>query len=157
MDSFISMKNKLEPLGLYDLEGSGETVCELKAYAEGLNVLFDTLAELEREYYIPTAESFGLSRRESFVNRETPDLSVQERRDSLLYLEKSVGDITDSGFEEFLGRIGLNDYTVSIDRTRAKIDIAVSDQKTDGERAWIAKRIRAEIPAHMTLTVTYSQ
>ena len=157
MDSFISMKQKLEPLGLYDLDGSGEAVCELKSYAEGLDVLFDTLDELEREYFIPTAESFGLSRRESFINRERSDLSAPERRDELLYLEKSVGDLTDSGFAEFLSRLGLTDYTLDVDCYRAKIEITIYDQKTDGEKAFIQKRIRAEIPAHMTLTITYSQ
>lgn len=47
MESFLSMKQKLLPLGLYELDDNDETVWELKAYAEGLNTLFDTLDELE--------------------------------------------------------------------------------------------------------------
>lgn len=157
MGSLISMKQKLEPLGLYDLDGSGEAVCELKAYAEGLDILFDALDEMEREYFIPTAESFGLSRRENFICRENPEASVQDRRDELLYLEMSVGDLTDSGFAEFLGRIGLTDYSLNVDVYRVKVELTVRDQKTDGEKALIQKRVRAEIPAHMTLTITYSE
>ena len=52
------MKQKLMPLGLYDLEGQSEVLCELKAYAEGLDLLFEYIDELFRENYIATAESY---------------------------------------------------------------------------------------------------
>ncbi len=158
MDSLISMKQKLLPLGLYDLSGSGEVDCELKAYAEGLDTLFDTLDELEREYYIPTAQSYGLSRRESFEIRERPELSVQERRDSLMYYERTVmSGLTDSEFAEFLQRIGLTDYTLNVNHSRGSMNLTIADSKTDGEKALIEKQIRAEIPTHMRLGITYSE
>lgn len=158
MKSLVSMKQKLEPLGLYDLSGSGEVDCELKAYAEGLDTLFDTLDELQRENFIQTAESFGLSRRESFEIRERAELPVQERRDFLMYYERSVtGGLTDSEFEEFLEMIGLTDYTFNVNYSSGSINLAIADSKTDGEKALIEKQIRAEIPTHMRLDITYSE
>ena len=158
MKSLVSMKQKLEPLGLYDLSGSGEVDCELKAYAEGLDTLFDTLDELQRENFIQTAESFGLSRRESFEIRERAELPVQERRDSLMYYERTViTGLTDSEFAEFLERIGLTDYTLSVNHSRGSMNLRIADSKTDGEKALIEKQIRAEIPTHMRLDITYSE
>ena len=158
MKSLVSMKQKLEPLGLYDLSGSGEVECELKAYAEGLDTLFDTLDELQREYFIQTAESYGLSRRESFEIRERAELPVQERRDSLMYYERTViTGLTDSEFAEFLDRIGLTDYTLSVNHSRGSMNLSIADSKTDGEKALIEKQIRAEIPTHMRLDITYSE
>ena len=158
MKSLVSMKQKLEPLGLYDLSGSGEIDCELKAYAEGLDTLFDTLDELQRENFIQTAESFGLSRRESFEIRERAELPVQERRDSLMYFERTViTGLTDSEFAEFLERIGLTDYTLTVNHSRGSMNLRIADSKTDGEKALIEKQIRAEIPTHMRLEISYSE
>ena len=158
MKSLVSMKQKLEPLGLYDLSGSGEVDCELKAYAEGLDTLFDTLDELQRENFIQTAESYGLSRRESFEIRERAELPVQERRDSLMYYERTViTGLTDSEFAEFLERIGLTDYTLTVNHSRGSMNLSIADSKTDGEKALIEKQIRAEIPTHMRLDITYSE
>lgn len=158
MKSLVSMKQKLEPLGLYDLSGSGEVDCELKAYAEGLDTLFDTLDELQRENFIQTAESYGLSRRESFEIRERAELPVQERRDSLMYYERTViTGLTDSEFAEFLERIGLTDYTLSVNHSRGSMNLSIADSKTDGEKALIEKQIRAEIPTHMRLDISYSE
>ena len=158
MKSLVSMKHKLEPLGLYDLSGSGEVDCELKAYAEGLDTLFDTLDELQRENFIQTAESYGLSRRESFEIRERAELPVQERRDSLMYYERTViTGLTDSECAEFLEMIGLTDYTLSVNHSRGSMNLTIADSKTDGEKALIEKQIRAEIPTHMRLDITYSE
>lgn len=158
MESYLSMKQKLEPLRLYNLSGTDEVSCELKAYAAGLDALFQMLSELEREFYIPTAQSFGLSIRERFLGREKPNLSTAERREALMYVEKSViGDITDSGFAQFLSEIGVEDYNLSTSYTRGRVDITINDSKTDGEKSLIEKQIEAEIPAYMTLTVTFAE
>lgn len=158
MDSYTSMRQKLEPLGLYETDGANAVSCELKAYAEGLDTLFATLGELEREFFIPTAQSFGLSARERFSGREREDLTVAERRERLMYSERNVmGDITESGFAEFMDKIGVESYTMEIGVANAEISIVIGDSKTDGEKALIEREIAAEIPAHMTVTINYSE
>lgn len=158
MDSYTSMKSKLEPLGLYVLDGSTEVNCELKAYAEGLDAVFASLDEIEREFFIPTAESYGISRREKFEGREHPDLPLNERREELMYLERTItGDSTHKGFEEFMTKIGISDYTMDINYRSLLINITIADAKTAGEKSLIQKLITAEVPAHMSLNITFSE
>ena len=90
MTSYESMRSKLLPLGLYRLAQGDVTDSELKAYAEGLDILFDALDEMERESFIPTAQSYGLSEREKFIFKETPELTVEE---SLTEYKTSKGAI----------------------------------------------------------------
>ena len=158
MDSLTSMKQKLAPLGLYELENNSEVLCELKAYAEGLDVLSETLDELERESRIATAESYGLSRREGLFGREHPEQTAEERRKTLNYFEKSVKTtLNDDDFAEFLENIGVTDYTIEVRLKQAEFNITFAENLTDGQKALVEKRIKAEIPAHMTYRFHYPE
>ena len=158
MDSLTSMKQKLLPLGLYRLDEPSEILCELKAYAEGLDILFEMLGELERESRIATAETYGLSRRESFIGREHPEQTLSERRKTLTYFEKTVmTTLNDDDFAEFLENIGLTDYSVEVRLKQAEVNITINENKTDGQKALLEKRIKAEIPAHMTYRFHYPE
>ena len=59
MNSFDSMKTKLESTGLYKVTAKSNIRAELLAYAEGLNTEFDMLETMERELFIDTAENCG--------------------------------------------------------------------------------------------------
>ena len=61
MNSFESMKTKLEGTGLYDITAKSNIGAELLAYAEGLDSVFDMLEMMERELFIDTAEDFGIA------------------------------------------------------------------------------------------------
>ncbi len=152
------MKQKLMPLGLYDLEGQSEVLCELKAYAEGLDLLFEYIDELFRENYIATAESYGLSRREEIISREHPEQTASQRREALIYFEKTVKTtLNDDDFAEFLENIGVTDYTLDVRLRQGEFNITIADEKTDGEKALLEQRFRAEIPAHMTCKFNYPE
>ena len=56
MNSFDSMKTKLESTGLYKVTAKSNIRAELLVYAEGLNTEFDMLETMERELFIDTAE-----------------------------------------------------------------------------------------------------
>ena len=125
------MKQKLMPLGLYDLEGQSEVLCELKAYAEGLDLLFEYIDELFRENYIATAESYGLSRREEIISREHPEQTASQRREALIYFEKTVKTtLNDDDFAEFLENIGVTDYTLDVRLRQGEFNITIADEKT---------------------------
>ena len=152
------MKQKLMPLGLYDLEGQSEVLCELKAYAEGLDLLFEYIDELFRENYIATAESYGLSRREEIISREHPEQTASQRREALIYFEKTVKTtLNDDDFAEFLENIGVTDYTININQRQQEFGITINESKTAAEKALLEKRIRAETPAHMTCKFHYPE
>ena len=55
MNPLDSMSGKLKFIGLYSLNGSTLIDAELEAYAVGLNLIADSLAELENEVFIQTA------------------------------------------------------------------------------------------------------
>lgn len=61
MNSFDSMKTKLESTGLYKVTAKSNIRAELLAYAEGLNTEFDMLETMERELFIDTAENCGIT------------------------------------------------------------------------------------------------
>ena len=73
MNSFDSMKTKLESTGLYKVTAKSNIRAELLAYAEGLNTEFDMLEAMERELFIDTAENCGITERERFCLLYTSD------------------------------------------------------------------------------------
>lgn len=85
MNPYLSIKKKLEPLGVYSLSGGTLVEAELKAYAGELGFLLAAAEELKRELFIRTAESFGLVLREAAAGPERGYLPLEARREMLLY------------------------------------------------------------------------
>ena len=83
MNSFDSMKTKLESTGLYKVTAKSNIKAELLAYAEGLNTEFDMLETMERELFIDTAENCGITERERFVGKINADYPLEKRREML--------------------------------------------------------------------------
>ena len=54
MDSYTSMVKKLTDTKLYSVRTGGRTYAELKAFATGLDLLFNELGEMLKEYFIDT-------------------------------------------------------------------------------------------------------
>jgi len=156
MGSFDSMKSKLAPLGVYSLEEGGTVCCELGAYAEGLDPLFDELDEMERESFIATAESYGLSEREKFIDREKPQLTTERRRELLITQEKSSsGDASAAGFRQFLSDCGLQNFRVDELPALKRIVININDVLNEGEKTLIGSKIAMASPAHLNVMVYY--
>ena len=78
MNSFDSMKTKLESTGLYKVTAKSNIRAELLAYAEGLNTEFDMLETMERELFIDTAENCGITERERFVGKINADYPLEK-------------------------------------------------------------------------------
>ena len=91
MNSFDSMKTKLECTGLYKVTAKSNIRAELLAYAEGLNTEFDMLEAMERELFIDTAENCGITERERFVGKINADYPLEKRREMLKISEQKVG------------------------------------------------------------------
>ncbi len=157
MTSYASMKQKLLPLGLYSLSSGSEIDCELKAYAAGLDPLFDKLDLMEREAFIPTAETFGLTRREEFFGRERTDLSAQRRRKRLIAAERCMGDdATPDGFGVFLNSCGLEGIIVDENPNSRLITIYIGDTLSPGEKRLAVQKIAREIPAHLSARLIFA-
>lgn len=156
MDSYASMRQKLAPLRLYSLEEGSAVDCELKAYAEGLNPLNESLAHDTREAFIATAEDEGLRERERFLDREKPDLPVETRRALLLGLERvGTAEATPDGFLQYLHDCGLEQVTVREVPTRQFINVFIDDRLDEGGKTRIAQKIAQAAPAHLPVRINY--
>ena len=140
MNSFDSMKTKLESTGLYKVTVKSNIRAELLAYAEGLNTEFDMLETMERELFIDTAENCGITERERFVGKINADYPLEKRREMLKISEQKVGGkCTPDDFKRIVRGYGVENFTIAEAPTRNRVDIKISDTKTDAEKKLIEK------------------
>lgn len=156
MSSYDSMKNKLLPLGIYSFAEGGVVDKELNAYAAALDPLFDKIDEMTRESFISTAESYGLSEREKFIDREKPQLTAEKRRELLINQEKATAcDGTVVGFNRFLSDCGLTDFRVDEFPSRQRVAVYINDDLNEGEKSLIGNKIAQAAPIHLNVQVYY--
>ena len=157
MSSYDSMKSKLIATGLYTLEDSSNTSEELKAFAQELDIIFDTLDEMTREYFIATAQSYGIIERERFIGKERSELPTEQRREMLLIQEQMMGNSCSKGaFELMLKGTGLSDFTITESFATQAVTVTINDVLTAEIKQMIEEKIRAEFPSHLDVTVTFT-
>lgn len=108
-EQFVNLQQKLRPLNLYSLNGNTLVDAELKAYAQGLNILANKLDILQREIFINTAIDFGLALREKLFGRIKSSVSATNRREMLNYRNSiTVNDFTKEDIKNSMTACGLN-------------------------------------------------
>ncbi len=156
MSSYDSMKSKLAPLGVYTLAAGSEIDCELQAYGCGLDVLFDKLDEFEREAFIATAESYGLSEWERFLEKEREEQPTASRRALLLGYEQGLRlGARASDFAHFLASCGLEQAVVREYPADQRLEIEIGDVLDEGRKSLVGKKITQALPAHLNATITF--
>ena len=151
MSSYDSMRGKLQPLRLYTLAPGSETDHELHAYAAGLDPMFHELTVAAREAFIQTAESYGLSEREKFSEKEKAELSAASRRELLLGSEQPYDERTPSGFQAFLENIcGLAEAHFQEHPSRERLDIYIDDVLESGRKRLVGEKIKRALPCDQT-------
>ena len=151
------MKSKLIATGLYTLEDSSNTSEELKAFAQELDIIFDTLDEMTREYFIATAQSYGIIERERFIGKERSELPTEQRREMLIIQEQMMGNSCSKGaFELMLKGTGLSDFTITESFATQAVTVTINDVLTAEIKQMIEEKIRAEFPSHLDVTVTFT-
>lgn len=158
MNSFESMKTKLESTGLYNVAAKSNIRAELSAYAEGLNTGFDTLETMERELFIDTAEDFGITERERFVGKVRDEYSLEKRRDMLKISEQKVGGkCTPDDFNKLVRGYGVENFTITEAAPRNRVNLKILDTKTDAEKKYIEKCVNADFPLHLNVVISYEE
>ncbi len=155
MKSIDSMKKKIEQTGIYKVTDGSNIQKELKAYAEGLDTLFDTLEELERECFITTAESYGLSQREKFLGYDRSGEETEDRRKILEIAEQLTGECTVEAFKKILEGYGLTNYSIDEKFSSNIVLVFVYETLTAEQKSVIESRIAADFPLHLIITVYY--
>ena len=135
MSEFQRMSDILSATGLYNAERNSLLFAELKAYAEGLDMVFDELEEMLRECFVETAESYGLTMRETWLKRYNPDRTLETRRNAIKSaLSVSQSDYTYSGMRKICDSFNLhgdfNAYTSTMKVTFTCTDTLTNTQKT---------------------------
>ena len=158
MDSFTSMKQKLLPLNLYSVSDNSNLNAELLAYAEGLDILFNDLDTMLREYYISTAQSYGITEREKLVGAERSEYSITKRREMLKNREQTLGlSCTPNAFFMMLKSYGLSDFIITEKFAQQEVVITVYDSLSNEIKSWINERVEADFPSHLKISVVYSK
>jgi hypothetical protein len=91
-EEYRRLKAALRPLGLYRLDGATLVDAELKAYAAGLKLFWEAAAAFTRECFTATAEEEGLTLREALCGGTPAGLTVEQRRERLLYRTAVTAD-----------------------------------------------------------------
>lgn len=157
MSTYEKIKAIHSSLGIYKITENSNINYELRAYSVGLDILSDALAQLLREYFIPTAEDFGLSKRERLVGAVRDDLGTEKRRD-MLVKRSSFGaeDFTLSGMYKALGVLGIEGKITEYPKVN-RVTIEVENKGlTKGKRNWIVSQIQMLFPAHLEADAVFS-
>lgn len=156
MDSFTSMKTKLDATGLYRIEQGSNIYAELKAYASGLDVLFETLEAMLKELFIDTAEDYGISAREELLGKPRSEFTLEKRREMLrIYEQMTDGKCTKSAFEAVLRGYGLSDFSITESPSHYRIGITVNEQISPELQTLISDRIAQDFPTHLNVTLKF--
>lgn len=149
MRALESMCSKLRATGLYTLNGNTLADCELQSYAEGLNLAYDALTELENESFAATASDYGLTLREQQFKIESGG-ATGERRTSVLKLGAvTPGDFTKAGVQGALNAAGVP-CEICEDTAAKKLYVNCFAQGADTAVQNFAKRIaKLFLPAHL--------
>lgn len=156
MDSFTSMKTKLEATGLYSIAQGTNIFDELKAYAAALDELFTQLDVMLGEMFISTAQSYGIVNRELLLGRERDNYPLAKRREMLLVYEQMTdGRCTPEAFEDLLSGYGLSNFKITENPAASKVTIDVSDAVSAEVKKLVEQRVKADFPTHLTVEVNF--
>lgn len=155
MNALESMVSKLKVTGIYTLGGDSVVDYELQAYAAGLNMAIDALAQLENESFIATASDYGISNRESQFHVAAYG-SADDRRTALL----KRGAITPNNFtkgdmERALTMAGLN-AEICENTAAQKLYVNCLSETADNAAMQSALRIaKLFLPAHLNAELDF--
>lgn len=156
MTAYESIKNKLDTIGVYSIEQDGLINAETKAYAAGLQPLYDEAEELLKEGFIQTAESSGLEQLEFMTRSYLSGGSLEERRSRLIKrLSISPGE---AGLQRLIMQaesMGL-ECSITEDVTMSKLYLDVTTEVSDDEKAFLQAELLRFKPLHLLMYVTFS-
>ena len=157
MNSLDSMTKKLENTKIYAVKPGGRNYAEIKAFSVGLDMIFNELDEMLREYYIDTAQSYGLTERERFTGAVRDDLSIEKRRELLKIREQTNEEFcTPEGFNKILEGYGLGGFELIENPQKNALTVKIYDALDVQNKARVNKMIENDFPAHLAVTVDFA-
>lgn len=154
MGAYESMKKQLKKTGLYTLDGKTAVDFELKAYARGLDAVYDALSLLQNESFVNTASGYGLENREAAFHLDSSG-TLEERRAAVLKL----GSVTENSFTKDSLVTALSAWGLSVsiaeDTAAQKITVKFLKKPSCGQEKAV-KILALLAPAHLTVKTDFS-
>lgn len=156
MDTLNSIKSKLKPLGLYNLNDTTIINAELSAYAVGLDILNDQFDQIEKECFICTSISYGLDLREKLFGYLKSSLPNEKRRERLLYRKKiTSNDYTKLKIEEAAKSCGLEGYIIEKNGTMDFDFNCTNSFLSEQEKQSVLNESKEFLPAHLACSFDF--
>ena len=146
MSEFQKMSGRLSETGLYEVSSNSLIYAELKAYSEGLDMFFNGLDEMLRECFVETAESYGLTMRESWLKRYNPDRTTASRRNAIIKaLSVCQTDYTFEGMRKIRDSFNLNGNFYSY-TSPLKVTFECTDTLTNSQKTILSNQMKKFMP-----------
>ena len=155
MNSLTSMKDALQPLGLYNLGEDSFISRELSCYAQFLDEVREAIDSLLTEGFLQTAGEEGIARMEALAGARQPEeMELEKRREMLLYrFAHRPDDFNREGMLRGLAALGL---TAQITENFGAEQLILSDDTAFSDPAQYL-RIRRDLEVLFNLgTLTWT-
>ncbi len=156
MTAYESIKDKLSPLTIYSIQPDGLMEAELRAYAAGLQELYDAVDNMLREMFIQTAENEGLTNPELMASLYTGGNNIAERRERLLKrLSVKPTDIGTDGLKNAVASLGI-ECNISDSPNVSWVNIDVLTPVDESKRESVAAEIEKFVPCHLVPMISFN-
>ncbi len=153
--TFESLKESLSRLNLYDFDNTNISN-EIKAYSYVIDELNEDLCTMLRECFIETAQTYGLSNRETIIGAKVENDNVESRR-KMLMLRESINQssFTVEKIKESLKSFGLECKVIEYPSLYTVVIDTIGDYPEE-KRVWISSEINKIMPAHLNVEVIFN-
>lgn len=156
MTAYESIRDKLLPLSIYNIMPDGLIEAEVRAYAVGLQGLYDAVDEAIRECFVQTAESWGLTSLELMTRTYESGDEIEDRRKKLLTkLSIKPTDIGVDGLKKVVASLGL-ECDITENDSASKVYVNVTTDVDESKQAFIETEIKRFTPQHLLMYVTFN-
>lgn len=154
-NTYLSMKNALCALELYDLDDS-TVKAELISYACAFDDIRSELEKTLKEYFISTATGYGLEMRELVIGNKRNDLKTDTRRQMLMKRNSiNSNSFTPDDIKSSLSSFNLDCEIHEIfDHQLVLIDAV--GKYSSAEKQWIRSQVEKIIPAHLSFEIMFN-
>lgn len=154
--AYESIKDKLSSLSIYNIVPGGLVEAEIRAYAAGLQGLYDAVDNAVRECFITTAENEGLTNLELMSRIYIGGDEIEDRRKKLLTrLSVKPVDIGEDGLKKAVASLGL-DCNITENNPNSWLFIDILTDVAESKRDFIKAEVKKFAPPHLVIFVTFN-
>lgn len=146
----------MSAVSLYSFEENGLIDAEIKAYAAGLQKVYDEIDELLRECFVQTAENYGLKQFESMTRTYMNGDNVESRREKLMNrLQINPSIIGKDALEKQVASLGLK-CNISGSVAESKVYVEILTEVDDDKKEFLKSELMRFTPPHLIMYVNFA-